>query len=82
MECVPPRGHPEPTISWKKNNVRISDKEERITVRLIKSLHSGIQGNSGVLLDVLILSGQLMTFRLKDHGGADASQCRYDHGGI
>ncbi|XP_031428047.1 roundabout homolog 3 isoform X2 [Clupea harengus] len=33
MECIPPRGHPEPTISWKKNNVRVNDKEERITVR-------------------------------------------------
>ncbi|XP_072885833.1 roundabout homolog 3 isoform X4 [Hemitrygon akajei] len=33
MECLPPRGHPEPTISWKKNNVRINDKEERITIR-------------------------------------------------
>uniref|UniRef100_K7FYA6 Roundabout guidance receptor 3 n=1 Tax=Pelodiscus sinensis TaxID=13735 RepID=K7FYA6_PELSI len=33
LECVPPRGHPEPTISWKKNSVRISDKDERITVR-------------------------------------------------
>ncbi|XP_032905728.1 roundabout homolog 3 isoform X9 [Amblyraja radiata] len=33
MECLPPRGHPEPTISWKKSNVHISDKEERITIR-------------------------------------------------
>lgn len=34
MECIPPRGHPEPTISWKKNSIRISDKDERITVSL------------------------------------------------
>ncbi|XP_073176921.1 roundabout homolog 3 isoform X5 [Lepidochelys kempii] len=33
MECIPPRGHPEPTISWKKNSIRISDKDERITIR-------------------------------------------------
>ncbi|XP_073459334.1 roundabout homolog 3 isoform X1 [Aquarana catesbeiana] len=33
MECIPPRGHPEPTISWKKENARISDKDERITIR-------------------------------------------------
>ncbi|XP_069470643.1 roundabout homolog 3 isoform X2 [Ambystoma mexicanum] len=33
MECIPPRGHPEPTISWKKSNIRISDKDERITIR-------------------------------------------------
>ncbi|XP_053307991.1 roundabout homolog 3 [Spea bombifrons] len=33
MECIPPRGHPEPTISWKKDSGRISDKDERITIR-------------------------------------------------
>ncbi|NXQ49019.1 ROBO2 protein, partial [Catharus fuscescens] len=24
LECVPPRGHPEPSVSWKKNGVRDS----------------------------------------------------------
>lgn len=33
LECVPPRGHPEPSVSWKKNGVRVSDKDERLTVR-------------------------------------------------
>lgn len=32
LECVPPRGHPEPTVSWKRNNVRVSTKDDRITV--------------------------------------------------
>ncbi|XP_056612872.1 roundabout homolog 2 isoform X1 [Triplophysa dalaica] len=33
MECVPPRGHPEPTVSWKRNNVRVNDKDGRISIR-------------------------------------------------
>ncbi|KAJ7995255.1 hypothetical protein DPEC_G00242650 [Dallia pectoralis] len=33
LECVPPRGHPEPTMFWKKDKVRIDDKEDRVTIR-------------------------------------------------
>ncbi|XP_030634927.1 roundabout homolog 1 [Chanos chanos] len=33
MECQPPRGHPEPTISWKKDGMNIDDRDERITIR-------------------------------------------------
>ncbi|XP_072547703.1 roundabout homolog 1 isoform X6 [Salminus brasiliensis] len=33
MECQPPRGHPEPTISWKKDGVSVDDRDERITIR-------------------------------------------------
>ncbi|KAG5269493.1 hypothetical protein AALO_G00202670 [Alosa alosa] len=33
MECQPPRGHPEPTISWKKDGFNIDDRDERITIR-------------------------------------------------
>ncbi|XP_068772899.1 roundabout homolog 3 [Struthio camelus] len=33
LECVPPRGHPEPSVSWKKNGARLSDRDERITIR-------------------------------------------------
>ncbi|XP_006892906.1 PREDICTED: roundabout homolog 3 [Elephantulus edwardii] len=33
LECVPPRGHPEPTVAWKKNSVRVKEEEGRITIR-------------------------------------------------
>lgn len=33
MECVPPRGHPEPSVSWKKDSARLKEEEGRITVR-------------------------------------------------
>ncbi|XP_038817141.1 roundabout homolog 2-like isoform X2 [Salvelinus namaycush] len=32
LECVPPRGHPEPTVSWKRNNARVSNKDDRISM--------------------------------------------------
>ncbi|XP_051871253.1 roundabout homolog 2 [Pristis pectinata] len=32
MECQPPRGHPEPTIFWKKDRAHISDHDDRITM--------------------------------------------------
>lgn len=37
LECQPPRGHPEPTISWKKDGINIDDRDERITVRIFFS---------------------------------------------
>lgn len=33
LECQPPRGHPEPTISWRKDGANLEDRDERITVR-------------------------------------------------
>ncbi|XP_074535165.1 roundabout homolog 2 isoform X2 [Halichoeres trimaculatus] len=33
LECVPPRGHPEPTVSWKRNNVRVIAKDDRVSMR-------------------------------------------------
>ncbi|XP_032389383.1 roundabout homolog 1 isoform X2 [Etheostoma spectabile] len=33
LECQPPRGHPEPTISWRRDGTNLDDRDERITIR-------------------------------------------------
>ncbi|XP_045441431.1 roundabout homolog 3 [Pipistrellus kuhlii] len=33
MECVPPRGHPEPSVTWKKGGAPVKEEEGRITIR-------------------------------------------------
>ncbi|XP_068600469.1 roundabout homolog 1-like [Brachionichthys hirsutus] len=33
LECQPPRGHPEPTISWRRDGAALDEKDERITIR-------------------------------------------------
>ncbi|ELW72215.1 Roundabout like protein 3, partial [Tupaia chinensis] len=33
MECVPPRGHPEPSVTWKKDSQRLQEEEGRLTIR-------------------------------------------------
>lgn len=50
MECQPPRGHPEPTISWKKDGTPLDDKDERITVSIRRVLCGEIDGSSRVVL--------------------------------
>ncbi|XP_072275250.1 roundabout homolog 2 [Pyxicephalus adspersus] len=49
LECQPPRGHPEPTIYWKKDKVRIDDKDERISIRGGKLMISNTRkGDAGM----------------------------------
>ncbi|KAJ3588698.1 hypothetical protein NHX12_009552 [Muraenolepis orangiensis] len=41
LDCQPPRGHPEPTVYWKKDKARLDLKDDRITVRGGKLTISG-----------------------------------------
>lgn len=70
LECVPPRGHPEPTIYWKKDKVQIDDKDDRITVstaatgfNLLLSRNSVIWGQNN--LDLAISTSVLLRLGLK-----------------
>ncbi|XP_061448997.1 roundabout homolog 4 isoform X2 [Rhineura floridana] len=38
LECIPPRGHPEPVVSWKKNGVPINEESGRYEVSNAKLL--------------------------------------------
>ncbi|XP_068126619.1 roundabout homolog 2 isoform X16 [Hyperolius riggenbachi] len=49
LECQPPRGHPEPSIYWKKDKVRIDDRDERISIRSGKLMISNTRkGDAGM----------------------------------
>lgn len=49
LECMPPRGHPEPTVSWKRNNARVSTKDERISVSYeTMTKHTGFKSNEEI----------------------------------
>lgn len=37
LECIPPRGYPEPKVSWKKNGIPINEESGHYEV--IKSLY-------------------------------------------
>ncbi|KAK1328509.1 hypothetical protein QTO34_012082 [Cnephaeus nilssonii] len=48
MECVPPRGHPEPSVTWKKGGTPVKEEEGRITIRggklMMSHTHKGDAG--------------------------------------
>ncbi|XP_061105667.1 roundabout homolog 1-like [Conger conger] len=43
FECQPPRGHPEPRISWTRDGQRVDDGDERVTIRGEKLMITYIQ---------------------------------------
>uniref|UniRef100_A0A673B9U9 Roundabout guidance receptor 1 n=1 Tax=Sphaeramia orbicularis TaxID=375764 RepID=A0A673B9U9_9TELE len=45
LECQPPRGHPEPTISWRKDGSNLDDRDERITIRSGKLMITNTRKN-------------------------------------
>ncbi|XP_067909938.1 roundabout homolog 1 isoform X2 [Heterodontus francisci] len=49
MECLPPRGHPEPTVTWKKNGAPLNQKDERYRIAVGKLIISyTLRSDSGV----------------------------------
>jgi len=64
LECVPPRGHPEPSVSWKRNNVRLGTKDERISVSL-GSADASLSNPFHVPLSSNVLVGLSMHIKAK-----------------
>ncbi|XP_078387700.1 roundabout homolog 1 isoform X2 [Cetorhinus maximus] len=53
MECLPPRGHPEPTVTWQKDGAPLNEKDERYRVTVGKLIISHTQwSDSGVYICV------------------------------
>ncbi|XP_055516807.1 roundabout homolog 1 isoform X2 [Leucoraja erinacea] len=53
MECLPPRGHPEPTVTWKKDGAPLDDKDQRYRVTVGKlTIFSTLRSDSGVYMCV------------------------------
>ncbi|XP_078054972.1 roundabout homolog 1 [Mustelus asterias] len=53
MECLPPRGYPEPTVTWKKNGAPLNEKDERYRVTVGKLIISHTHwSDSGVYICV------------------------------
>ncbi|XP_069750598.1 roundabout homolog 1 isoform X2 [Narcine bancroftii] len=53
MECLPPRGHPEPTITWKKDGAPLDEKNQRYRVTVGKlTIFYALSSDSGVYMCV------------------------------
>ncbi|EMP36765.1 Roundabout like protein 1 [Chelonia mydas] len=85
MECQPPRGHPEPTISWKKDGSPLDDKDERITVPFVANVtlhgsqcHFHVQTGRTTVLHTDKLAGErgfrcckpFIVYKQEDHNSA------------
>ncbi|XP_048418363.2 roundabout homolog 1 isoform X2 [Stegostoma tigrinum] len=53
IECLPPRGYPEPTVTWKKNGAPLNEKDERYRITVSKLIISQTHwSDSGVYICV------------------------------
>ncbi|XP_051895873.1 roundabout homolog 4 isoform X2 [Pristis pectinata] len=53
MECLPPRGHPEPTVTWKKDGVPLNETDDhyRVTVGKLTIFYT-LRSDSGMYVCV------------------------------
>ncbi|XP_072342827.1 roundabout homolog 1 isoform X3 [Scyliorhinus torazame] len=55
MECLPPRGHPEPTVTWKKDGAPLNEKDEHYRITVDKLIISHTHwSDSGVYICVAV----------------------------
>ncbi|CAG6001558.1 unnamed protein product [Menidia menidia] len=68
LECVPPRGHPEPTVSWKRNNVRVSTKDDRISIHGGTLMISHTRKSDAGMYVCVVMEEETVDFLCEVHG--------------
>lgn len=80
LQCGPPKGHPEPTVVWKKNNDNLEPDGRRIRVvdggnLMISDVRKHDEGSYKCMAHNLVGSRETPSATLTVHGGCCFTTC-------